>query len=50
MTRVRIDIVLITDGKVVDLNRIPLPANTIIVDNRFTEKKEPQTPPRTESR
>jgi len=31
----RTDIVLITDGKIVDLNRIRLPANTPIIDNRF---------------
>ena len=35
MNRARVDIVLITDGKIVDLNRIPLPPNTPIIDNRF---------------
>ena len=33
--RARIDIILITDSKIVDLNRIRLPENTPIVDNRF---------------
>lgn len=36
--RARVDIVLITDGKIVDLNRIQLPPNTPIVDNRFKER------------
>ena len=36
--RARVDIVLITDGKIVDLNRIQLPADTLIVDNRFKER------------
>ena len=30
---------LIVDGKIVDLNRIPLPADTPIIDKRFEEKK-----------
>lgn len=30
---------LIVDGEVVDLNRIPLPADTPIVDDRFKEQK-----------
>jgi hypothetical protein len=38
MNRARVDIVLITDGKIVDMNRIQLPPNTPILDNRF--KKE----------
>jgi hypothetical protein len=29
-------IVLVVDGEVVDLNRIPLPKNTHIQDDRFT--------------
>jgi hypothetical protein len=33
--RARVDIVLICDGNIVDLNRIPLPPNTQIIDNRF---------------
>jgi len=33
--RARVDIVLVTDGIIVDLNRIPLPPNTPIIDNRF---------------
>lgn len=33
--RCRVDIVLVTDGQVVDLNRIGLPAGTPIVDTRF---------------
>ena len=36
--RSRVDIVLITDGKIIDLNRIPLPADTPIIDNRFKDK------------
>ena len=36
--RTRVDIVLITDANIVDLNRIPLPANTPIIDRRFTEQ------------
>ena len=36
--RARVDIVLITDGKIVDLNRIQLPADTPIIDNRFNER------------
>jgi hypothetical protein len=35
MHRARVDIVLVSDGKVVDLNRVPLPPQTPIVDNRF---------------
>lgn len=38
LNRARVDIVLITDGKIVDLNRIPLPSGTLIVDNRFKDK------------
>jgi hypothetical protein len=41
MNRVRIDIVLIIDGEIVDLNRIPLPSNTSIVDHRFIDKNKP---------
>jgi hypothetical protein len=37
--RARTDIDLIVDGKIVDLNRIPLPADTPIVDKRFAAKK-----------
>ncbi|HUW56251.1 MAG TPA: hypothetical protein VMZ92_06420 [Planctomycetota bacterium] len=33
--RARVDIVLVTDGRVVDLNRIELPAETPLVDRRF---------------
>lgn len=39
--RARVDIVLITDGKIVDLNRIPLPPDTPIIDNRFIDKSKP---------
>jgi hypothetical protein len=31
---------LIVDGKIVDLNRIPLPADTSIIDQRFKDEKE----------
>ena len=33
--RLRTEIALLTDGAVVDLNRIPLPAGASIVDERF---------------
>ncbi len=33
--RVRQDLVLIVDGHIIDLNRIPLPSNTPIIDRRF---------------
>ena len=36
---------LIVDGKIVDLNRIPLPADTPIIDKRFIEEQTTaQTP------
>ena len=35
---------LVVDGKIVDLNRIPLPADTPIVDERFDDKVR-QKPP-----
>jgi hypothetical protein len=35
MRRARIEIQLIVDGDIVDLNRIPLPPNTPIIDLRF---------------
>jgi hypothetical protein len=31
----RVDIMLVVDGKVIDLNRIPLPRNTLIIDRRW---------------
>jgi hypothetical protein len=37
--RTRVDIVLITDANIVDLNRIPLPAETSIIDRRFSKKQ-----------
>ena len=36
--RARIDIVLIIDSKIVDLNRIPLPADTPIIDKRLSAR------------
>ena len=30
---------LVVDGEIVDLNRIPLPADTPIVDERFKDEK-----------
>jgi hypothetical protein len=38
---------LVVDGEIVDLNRIPLPADTPIIDERFkdSEKKEPAAEP-----
>ncbi len=41
--RARVDIVLIVDGEIVDLNRIPLPANTTIIDNRFKDMGQQKT-------
>ena len=35
--RARVDIVLVTDGRVLDLNRIELPAGTPFVDRRFAQ-------------
>ena len=35
----RIEIELVVDGDIVDLNRIPLPADTPIIDKRFTGRK-----------
>ncbi|HEY2841839.1 MAG TPA: hypothetical protein VGJ26_21955 [Pirellulales bacterium] len=35
---------LIVDGDVVDLNRIPLPADTPIIDERFHEEEQRKTP------
>ena len=35
--RARVDIVLIVDGRIVDLNRIQLPTQTPIVDRRFKD-------------
>ncbi len=47
--RARIDIELIVDGEIVDLNRIPLPADTQIIDNRFQEghNREERSTPKT---
>ncbi len=35
--RTATDIELVVDGEIVDLNRIPLPADTTIIDKRFTD-------------
>ncbi|MCE9525917.1 MAG: hypothetical protein K8R36_07675 [Planctomycetales bacterium] len=32
---------LVVDGEIVDLNRLPLPADTLIIDERFQEEKKP---------
>ena len=40
MKRARLDIELSVDGDIVDLNRIPLPADTPIIDKRFEEVNE----------
>ena len=37
-TRARIDIELVVDGDIVDLNRIPLPADTPMIDKRFKDR------------
>jgi thiol-disulfide isomerase/thioredoxin len=39
--RARLDVELIVDGDIVDLNRIPLPADTPIVDKRFPAEPRP---------
>ena len=39
--RARVDIELVVDGQIVDLNWIPLPANTPIIDKRFKTKTTP---------
>ena len=31
---------LVVDGEIVDLNRIPLPADTLIIDERFKDEKK----------
>ena len=36
--RARIDIELVVDGHIVDLNRIPLPTDTPIIDKRFKDR------------
>ena len=38
LNRTRTDIILVVDGDVVDLNRIPFPKDTLITDQRFTEQ------------
>lgn len=43
ITRSRIDIELVVDGDIVDLNRIPLPADTPIIDTRFKNRNTVQT-------
>ena len=40
LVRARQDIMLVCDGDIVDLNRIPLPANTPIIDRRFKDRLE----------
>lgn len=39
--RARIDITLVVDGRVIDLNRIPLPKDTIIADHRTPPASQP---------
>ena len=41
--RARVDIVLVTDGRVIDLNRIELPAGTPFIDHRFTQNSKGAT-------
>ncbi|AQT68112.1 hypothetical protein STSP2_01267 [Anaerohalosphaera lusitana] len=38
--RARTDIVLIVDGDILDLNKIPLPPHTPIIDNRFKDQSK----------
>ena len=40
--RARTDIVLVVDAKIVNLNQIRLPADTLIIDNRFKNKEKAQ--------
>jgi len=46
--RARLEIQLIVDGHIIDLNRIPLPADTPIIDKRFTGEPKPVTAAPTE--
>ncbi len=39
--RARVDLTLVVDGRVIDLNRIPLPADTVIVDRRQLPASQP---------
>jgi hypothetical protein len=41
--RARLDVELIVDGQIVDLNHIPLPADTPIIDKRFEPESKPAT-------
>jgi hypothetical protein len=41
LNRARVDIVLVVDGRVVDLNRIELPGETPILDRRFKKSSPP---------
>ncbi len=43
--RVRTDIMLVVDGDTIDLNRIPLPEDTPIIDERFTPAVAPASAP-----
>ena len=40
LRRARIDLELVVDGNIVDLNRIPLPADTPIIDKRFKDRHD----------
>ena len=44
MNRARIDIELVIDGKIIDLNRIRLPAETPIIDKRNLNEKDGRQP------
>ncbi len=41
--RARIEIELVVDGKIIDLNRIHLPSETLIIDRRKLEKQDQQS-------
>jgi hypothetical protein len=43
MYRVRTEIELVVDGTIIDLNRIPLPPDTPIIDRRFQEEQQHMT-------
>jgi len=38
--RARIEVELVVDGKIIDLNRIRLPSETLIIDRRILEKQD----------
>jgi len=47
--RARVDLTLVVDGQVIDLNRIRLPADTLVIDRRNLPSEEEYEPPATTS-